>query len=68
MRSCAENRTGPKQIPTTRAPTRTPSGEKGPEDSWLRVLKASNQSLTKDRPNRFVFVSIPERLVCLFNF
>ena len=39
VRSCAEHHTGPKQSPTTRAPTRTPSGEKGPEDSWLRVLE-----------------------------
>ena len=46
--------TGPKQSPSTRAPTRTPSGEKGPEDSWLRVLKVSDQSFTKDRPNRIV--------------
>ena len=43
VRSCAENRTGPKS-PTTRAPTRTPSGETGPEDSWLRLLSGSDQS------------------------
>ena len=42
-----------KQRPSIRAPTRSPSGEKGPEDSWLRELKASDQSVTKVRPNRF---------------
>ena len=32
----------PKQRPSIRAPTRSPSGEKGPEGSWLRVLKVSD--------------------------
>ena len=44
--------TGSKQSPTTRAPTRTPSGEKGPEDSWLRLLSRSDENLPQDRPNR----------------
>ena len=43
--------TGSKQSPTTRAPTRTPSGEKGPEDSWLRLLSRSDENLPQDRPN-----------------
>ena len=31
-----------KQRPSIRAPTCSPSGEKGPEGSWLRVLKVSD--------------------------
>ena len=38
--------------PLTRAPTRTPCGEAGSEDSWLRLLSGSNQSCSEDRPNR----------------
>ena len=38
--------------PLTRAPTRTPCGEAGSEDSWLRLLSGSNQSCLEDRPNR----------------
>ena len=37
--------------PTTRAPTRTPSGETGSEGSWLRVAQWSNLVLPTDSPN-----------------
>ena len=40
------------QSPTTRAPTRTPSGEIGPEDSWPRVLKGSDNRLPKNRSSK----------------
>ena len=38
--------------PLTRAPTRTPCGEAGSEDSWLRLLSGSDKSKPTVRPNR----------------
>ena len=38
--------------PLTRTPTRTPCGEAGSEDSWLRLLSGSDKSKPTVRPNR----------------
>ena len=38
--------------PLTCAPTRTPCGEAGSEDSWLRLLLGSDKSKPTVRPNR----------------
>ena len=47
--------------PSTRAPTRTPCGEAGSEDSWLRVAHAIQQK----RANRFSYLFIDVSINCL---
>ena len=55
----------PKQRPSIRAPTRSPSGEKGPEGSWLRVLKVSDLKASSTFDLIDSVVSISEHLNCL---
>ena len=47
--------------PLTRAPTRTPCGEAGSEDSWLRVAHGIQQK----RANRFSYLFIDVSINCL---
>ena len=49
--SSVEIRTGIKALRLVR-PHAPPSGEIGPEDSWLRVLKGSDNRLPKDHSSK----------------
>ena len=51
-----------KTSPSIRAPTRSPSGEKGPEGSWLRVLEVSDPNASPTFDLIDSVVSISERL------